>query len=108
MKVSLFKIKLNDIDGNKLKQVDENDKEVVKGAHNLVAGILYVHSENLDLVNIAENMNKGIPVEMAPSHIKEMRKLMVGRLAAFVRKAVLDYLDDLESEEKRKKKKARR
>lgn len=106
MEVELFKIKLKDIDGKKLKP---KEGEESKGVHNSVAYILYTLSRNLDLVDIALNMNKGHAVEMAPSHIAEMRILIAdpekGGLLAFARKAVIDYLDDLEEKEKKKKKK---
>jgi len=100
MKVDLSKVKLRDLDGNLL-----GDKEKGVGTHTSVARILYNKATNLDLVDIALNMNKGLPVEMAASHIQEMRKLVAdpaNGFFAFARKAIFEYLDDLEDAEKKK------
>ncbi len=87
MKIKLAKATLKDIDDKVVKEHE---------LHKSVANILYTKAKNLDLVDIAVAMNRGEAVEMAGSHIKELRGLVAdpaNGLLSFARKAVLDYLD---------------
>lgn len=100
MKVDLTKIKLRDIDG-KVTKFQKGG-----GIHKTIANILYLKVKDLDLVDIAMQMNSGQSVEMTPTQIKEMRSLIADPATgvfAFVKKAVFDYLDKIEEADKKKK-----
>lgn len=72
----------------------------VKGAalHKTLANALYMHSNDLGLVEIAQKMYKGEGVEIDKSEIEEVKKLIddpkIG-LAAFARKALHDYITSI-------------
>ena len=102
MKIDLTKVKTKDIDGKAVKQ----EKGNVLYKH--IANVMYVKCNNLDLVGIAMNINKGVAVEMEVAQVVELRKLVAdpaNGLLSFARKAVLDYLDKVEEADKKKKKK---
>jgi len=96
MKVDLSKVELKDIDGNVIK-----DAKFYK----TIADLLYGKARSLDLVEIARAINKGEEVEMAASHIKEMRQLVENpesKIFTFARKAFSDYMDTLTEKKKDK------
>ncbi len=100
MKIDLTKIKTKDIDGKVVKQ----EKGNVMYKH--IANIMYIKCKNLDLVDIAMNINKGVAVEMEVLQVSELRMLVAdpaNGLLSFARKAVLEYLDKVEETDKKKK-----
>ncbi len=102
MKVSLSKVKMYDIDGKVAKTTKEG------ALHKLIANIIYTKCRNLDLVDIAMQMNKGLTVEMAPAHVAELKSLIndpENGVFSFAQKAILDYIDDIETQERNKNKK---
>ena len=96
MKVNLSKIVLKDINGVPVKK--DPDENI--GVHTAVANLLYTKAKNVDLVDIAIQMNRGDAVELTPSHIAEIKKLIPDGLATFARKAVLEFLDEAKSKNK--------
>ncbi len=102
MKIDLTKVKTKDIDGKPIKY-DEDSMPL----HKHIANILYRKARNLDLVDIAMQINQGQAVEMSKADIAEMRSLINEQngVFSFARKAVFEYLDKIEEAEKKKKKK---
>lgn len=93
MKVNFSKIKILDIEGKEAKTSD---------IHKSIARIIYNRTQNLDLVEVAMNINKGKEVELRDSEIKEIKRLVNDKqsgLLAFARKAAMDFLDGLVSKE---------
>lgn len=86
MKINFSKIKLADIE----------DKPITD-FHKVLAKIIYVHTQNLDLVEIARQINKGEPVELRDSDRKEIKRIVNSKEAnvfAFARKATLDFIEE--------------
>ncbi len=101
MKVDLTKVKTKGIDGKifKHKKGDETYKAV--------AQLLYLKVRDLDLVDIAMQMNRGQVVEMTPTQTQEMRTLIAdpnNGFFSFAKKAIFDYLDKIEADKKKKDK----
>lgn len=97
MKVDLTKVKTRSIDGKENKYKKDDTQQVYK----IIANMLYLKVRDLDLVDIAMQMNKGQVVEMTPTQIQEMRSLIAdpeSGLFSFAKKAIFDYLDKLEKE----------
>ena len=85
-------------DFSAVKAEDLNGKPV-KDIHKTLANALYTLTKNLDLVEKAFEMNKGKPVELEKAEIAEVKRIIndekVG-FYAFVKKALLDYIDKTE------------
>lgn len=90
MKLDFSKIKLTELDGKEHENLD---------AKRTIANILYRKARNLDLIEVAEQINQGKEVEMRPGDIQELRGLIEdpsNGVFSFVRKATFDYLDEQE------------
>jgi len=90
MKADFTKVQLVDIEG---KEVQSHE------LHKAIADILWKKAKNLDLVDIAMQMNRGEEVELTDSLKGEIIQMMKDPncgLAAFARKAVIDYLTSLD------------
>ena len=98
MKVDLTKVKTKQLDGTPVKYEKGN------GIWKFIANILYIKVRDLDLVDIAMQMNKGQVVEMAKPQIQEMRNLITleNGVFAFARKEIFNYLDKIEEADKKK------
>ncbi len=86
MKVDFSKIELHDIDGKK------QNIEI----HKTIGRIIYMFTENLDLIEIAQKIHKGEEVELRDSDVSEIKRLFKrkeGGLLAYVRKTVEEYMD---------------
>lgn len=86
MKVDFTKIKIADIED---KPIDD--------FHKVLARVIYMHTQNLDLVEIARQINKGEPVELRSSDWDEIKRIVKSREAnvfAFARKAVIDFIEE--------------
>ena len=95
MLVNLTKVVLIDINENEI--TPKSGRELYKA----IANIMYNKTRNLDLLEIAMQMNKGEPVEMTVVQVNEMRRLIkdpANGVFAFTRKAVFVYLNELMSE----------
>lgn len=65
-----------------------------------LANAIYQFSPDLDLVEIAMQINKGEEVELSSSQVETLKKLIRNERAgfmAFAQKAFLDYLDEVEA-----------
>jgi hypothetical protein len=72
------------------------DGKQVKDIHKTIANALYTMTKNLDLVEKAIEINKGKPVELEKAEIAEVKRILndekIG-FYAFVKKAILDYIE---------------
>lgn len=87
MKVNFSKIKLCDIEGKEIKGAN---------LHKIIAHLLWQYVRNLDLVETAQLIHKGKPVDLRTSEVKELRALIVdpkSQVMAFAQKAILDFMD---------------
>lgn len=87
MKYDFTKIKCYDIDGTLNKKVK---------LHRSIGQALYSFTGNLDLVDIAMQMHKGVAVELRDSDIAEIRRVVKepkSGFYAFAIKAIFDFLD---------------
>ncbi len=95
------KIVLTELDGKVIEDAD---------IHKTLANIIYRSAVDLDLVEIAREMNKGELVSLTKNQTDAIRRLIadpkVG-LFAFARKAIADYIDEVQREERESKKKKR-
>lgn len=81
------KIKLQDIEGNEL---------IDTAFHKSLANIIYLKTQNLDLVDKAMTINRGEVVELTPNLLKEVKRVILddaNGVSAFARKAFKDYID---------------
>ena len=87
MKLNFSKVELKDIEGKKIEKHD---------LHKLVANLLYGGTKNLDMVEIAREINKGKEVELKKEDLEDIKKTIVEAqtIAAFAKKAVIDYIDE--------------
>lgn len=88
MKYSFSTIELKDLDG----------KKIEGGLQKPLANLIYIQTKDLDLVAKALDINAGKPVELDKTEVEEIKRLIEdpqAGLAAFAKKAVLDYLDSV-------------
>ena len=100
MKIDLTKVKKKNIDGVVVKEKKGN----IMYKH--IADIMYCKCKNLDLVDIAMNINRGNVVEMDEAQVSEVRQLVAdpeNGILSFARKTVLAYFDMVEEADKKKK-----
>ena len=98
MKIDFSQAKMVGIDGNPIEDCL---------VHQTLAKVIYAHTTNLDLVEIARVIYQGEEVELRGGDIKEIRRLLSSDelgMASFARKALLDYIDDAEKKEKEQSK----
>ena len=89
MQIDFSQIKLLDLDGEQL----ENSPP----AHKIVANMIYQFASVLDLVEVARQINQGKAVELSATDLAEIKGLVNNpkcSLAAFVKKAIIDFIDD--------------
>lgn len=89
MKVNFTKIELNDIEGNKIP-----DSCMYKD----IANAIYLHSQDLDLVCIAMQINKGEEIEVTKKQLSSIREVIKNPRSgffAYAKKAAFDFIDDL-------------
>ena len=94
MKCNFKEIEYIDIDG----KVDE-----MATMYHTVADLIYRLTQNLDLVDIALQINRGEEVDLRPADIKEIKRIVndpKSGMFAFARKAVLEFLDGKKEKEK--------
>jgi hypothetical protein len=83
------------VDFSKIKIIDIEDKPI-DDFHKVLARIIFMHTQNLDLVEIARSINKGEPVEVRDSDWGEIKRIVSSREAnvlAFAKKGVLDFIE---------------
>ncbi len=67
--------------------------------HKLVADLVYRLADTLDLIEVAREINSGMAVDLTPAWAKEIKRIILGpksNLWAFTKKAVSDYMDEVE------------
>ena len=90
MKVDFTKLVLKDINGMPQKP----DKPFYK----TVANIIYMQISNLDLVEIAMQINRGEPVELSKTDMSQIEACLMSEKAgffAFAKKAIKDFFKDI-------------
>ena len=101
MKIDFTKVVLHDLAGKPLKTQSE--------VHKTIANTIYFTARSVDLIEVAQAVNKGQEVELSVSQIEEIKNLVnhpQATLAAFAKVAVQKYLDArLNSVKKKKAKK---
>ncbi len=90
-------------DFSKIDVFDIDEKKFPMDVGKKVAGWIYLHTRNLELVDIALRLNKGEVVDLRPSDVVEIRRIIddpqLG-VFAFLRKALKDFFESKESEAK--------
>ena len=91
-------------------ELKELDGKVIEGAdvHKSLANIIYRNASSLDLVEIAREINAGAEVPLTSSQINEIKRTIADPKAgmfAFARKAIVDYIDEVQRVEREEKKK---
>jgi hypothetical protein len=89
MKVDFTKIKLLNI--NKIEMLNQN-------LHKTIANVMYVNVKTLDLVEAAMQINRGEAVELNEKELKEIKEILISYesgIAAFARKAIKDFIEEL-------------
>lgn len=89
MKVDFTKIKIFDINGVQIENIN---------IHKIVANIIYQKANNLDLVDISMEINRGNEVDLSEIELKEVRELLIqpqSQLSAFVRKSIKEFIDNI-------------
>jgi len=90
MKINFKEIVLLDIDGKPAKAETP--------IHKAIANIIYTQISNLDLVEVAREINKGKVVELSNTDIKQIKKLLLGDksgLFAFAKAAITEFFEAL-------------
>ena len=83
---------------------DLDDKPIADPAHKGLAMLIFRMAQNLDLVEKSREINKGREVELEKTELAEVKRLLQGdRLFSFVRKALLDYIEEVEHKAKEQK-----
>ena len=96
MKFSFHDIPVIGIDGELAEESD---------LHNTLAAVLYRSAKNLDLVDIALQINRGEEVELEKAELAEVKTHIndpSSGLYAFARKALKGYIESVEKAEKGK------
>jgi hypothetical protein len=91
MKVDFKEIKLVDIEENPILDF-----------HKVLARVIFMHTQNLDLVEVARQVNKGEPVEIRDSdwdEITRCTKCKESGLSAFAKKAIVDFVEEQKRKE---------
>ena len=95
-KYDFTKVVLKDIEGAVVKESQ---------IHKDVANLIYHNAMTLDLIEVAREINSGMAVELTPAWVKEIRGIILGsksNLFAFSKKAVSDYMDEVEKKKEPK------
>lgn len=88
-------ITVTDVEGEAFKEGE------LKPPYKVVAQKIYLEIQDIDLVGTAMAIAKGEGAELSTKEAKAIRKLICGpqsTVFAFIRKAVSDYMDMVESE----------
>ena len=87
MKLDLTKVEIKDLDGKKIEKHD---------IHKIVANLMYQSTKNLDMVELAREINQGKEVELKKDELEELKTLITQTqaIAAFAKKALIDYIDE--------------
>jgi len=94
MKVDFTKIKLLDVNG-------EEAKPDGLPFHKVIAEKIFYYVSNLDLVEVARQINKGEVVELSKTDLKQIRACVLSEKAglfAFAQEAFTNFLDNLKKE----------
>lgn len=97
MKYDFTKIKIKDIGG----------KEIKSTVHETLANYIYQLAKDLDLVEMAREIFAGKEVELDKTEVEkivEMVKSDQAPIAAFAKKAIIDYIDSVKESKKEPKK----
>ena len=89
------KIKVVNVDGQPYKKTE------LLPTHKIIGKRIYDIASNLDLVDVAMEINRGKSVELKHGEAKEIRELLCGKestLLAFLRKAIIEYMDKVEKD----------
>lgn len=100
-KYDFSKIELMEIGGQVIKDAD---------VYKTIANIVYRTANNLDLIEIAREINSGMVVPLTDSQVGEIKRLISDKqsgMFAFARKAIFDYIDDVQREEREARKKGK-
>ena len=98
MKLNFAEIELLDLDG----KIVPNPE-----IHKSIARAVYHFSKNLDLVDIARQINRGDEVELRDSEVAEIRRIVQSpevKFLAFAKKAINDFLAEKERKWKEQQK----
>ena len=90
IEINFSKIKLMDIDGKLMP-----DSKL----HKTIANILYMFAKTVDLADVALDMNRGNSVTLSKKEFGEIRDLVQDPqygIFTYARKAVLDYMEEVE------------
>lgn len=86
-----------------LKTTDLNGKPLPEiQFHKVLANLIYTHTNNLDMVELAREMNSGVEMDLRQREINEIKRLLESpncNLVAFVRKVLLDYIKEIEKKD---------
>ncbi len=95
-KYDFTKVVVKNIEGTVEKEIE---------AHKLVADLVYRLADTLDLIEVAREINAGIAVSLTPAWAKEIKSIILGpksNLWAFTKKAVSDYMDEIDKQKEPK------
>ena len=87
MKLDFGKVIVTGVDG----KVIDNDNQLK--LHQLLGNLIYTKTNDLNMLELAQKIYKGVPVELREEEVKEIRRVINENFLAFVRKPVMDYLD---------------
>lgn len=83
-------------DFKKVDIFDIDEKKLPLNVGKTVADLVYRQTTNLDLVEVALQMNKGQEVDLKPADVKEIRRIIDdprNGVFAHVRKALKDFFE---------------
>ena len=92
MKYNFSEVKIKDIDGKE-----------INNTHKALANAIYLLTENLDLVEIAQKINRGEEVDLEKAEVETIKQIINEPKAgffAFVKKAYFDYIDSVKEKSK--------
>ena len=95
MKVDFKKIKLIGLDG-KAAKAEGGEK-----FHKTIATRIFYQIANLDLVEVARQINQGKAVELSKTDIKQIKACLLSEKAgflAFAKEAITKFFDELEKQ----------
>jgi len=95
-KINFSELEVFDINGVKVIKVDDgNGNKSDFLIHKQVANLVYTGAKNLDLVEIARDINSGKEVEVSEKELNEIKDLIINKsnTPAFIKLAISEFID---------------
>jgi len=95
VKIDFSKLEIFDIDGNVVKEIeDKNGNKIPYSPYKTIANFIYYNVKNIDMVEIARDINAGNEISISEKELNEIKELIVNqsKLPSFIRHAIDNFI----------------